>query len=315
MISGLPIVAGDKAVAIPMLRHPNGDLTVTFFPIFGEYNDYGSLENIKSNEYSSRLVKLVLEAGSHSKKKKSQEKEDPSLKTTIKGIGKRFSEGKPVTDEEKKLFLDYIQARARSSDTDLDTPAFWFGDQWEYSFEKGKDIQNEADLVQIMEREHVRNNTFQLSFQGNWLPVVMNLIHKDVWDAFKVPKTTRFLRDHSALELFGKFDDSDMSRYRVEKAIFESVGICGYGFKYTPLFGMKLFGDVVSAVASEKVRYPQPLLDLYQLGLMLFNLRRDLCLPAQAGSQSANYDKVKKLAEAMLKVVSKHQSSEEDSED
>lgn len=311
MISGLPIREGDKAVAIPMVCHPNGALSVTFFPLFGEYNDYGSLENVKSNKYSSHLVKLVLEAGSHTKKKKSLEKKDHSFLSAIKDIGERFSEGKPVTDEERELFLDYIQARARMSDKDTDSPSFWFGDQWEYSFEKGKDIQDEADLVQIMEREYVRNNTFQWSFQGKWLPVTMNLIHGEVWDAFKVPRSTRFLKGHSSLELFGKFEDSEMSRYRVEKAIYEAMSISGYGYKYTPLFGQKLFGEDIPTVASDKGKYPQPLLDLYQLGLMLFQLRRDLCLPAQPGSQSAHYDSVRKLAEAIIKVSDKNFNSEE----
>lgn len=311
MISGLPIREGDKAVAIPMVCHPNGDLSVTFFPLFGKYNDYGSLESVKSNKYSSHLVKLVLEAGSHTKKKKSSEKKDPSFLNAIKDIGERFSEGKPVTDEERKLFMDYIQSRARESDKDTDTPTFWFGDQWEYSFEKGKDIKDEADLVQIMEREYVRNNTFQLSLQGKWLPVTMNLIHGDVWDAFKVPKGTRFLEGHPALELFQKFDDSEMSRCRIEKAIYEAVSVSGYGYRYTPLFGHKIIGDDILTVASDKGKYPQPLLDLYQLGLMLFQLRRDLCLPAQSGSQSANYSTVKKLAKAILKVVDRNTSTSE----
>jgi hypothetical protein len=44
---------------------------------------------------------------------------------------------------------------------------------------------------------------------------------------------------------------------------------------------------------------------------MLFSLRKSLCPPVLAGSQSENFDAVKKLAEAMLKVVEKHPNSEE----
>lgn len=312
MISGLPIKCGDKAVAIPMVQHPNGDLSVTFFPIFGEYNDYGSLENVKSNKHSARLVKLVLETGSHSKRKGIPKKEDPTLTNRIKEIGNRFSEGKPVTEEEKDLFFNFLQARSNASSIELDEPAFLFGGQWEYSFEKGKDIQDEADLVQIMEREFVRKDTFLVLYQGKWMPVIMNLIHRDVWDAFSIPSHTKFMKGSSSLELFQKFDDSQLSKGRIAKDLFNAVGMQGYGYTYFPLFGVSLFEeDIISIIGKGEKNYPKPLLDLYQLGRMLFSLRKSLCPPVLVGSQSENFDAVKKLAEAMLKVVEKHPNSEE----
>lgn len=63
--SGLPILEGDPAVAVPVVSAPNGQLSVTWFPIHGEYNDYGSLENIKETSLTKKLVELVNAKGSH----------------------------------------------------------------------------------------------------------------------------------------------------------------------------------------------------------------------------------------------------------
>lgn len=66
-ISNLPIYAGDKVVVIPLVQttkdaefnvcYPTDNFVPYAFPIFGEYDDYGGIENIEITPENERLIR------------------------------------------------------------------------------------------------------------------------------------------------------------------------------------------------------------------------------------------------------------------
>lgn len=53
--SGLPIIVGDPAVIFPITTD---DCSSVLYPIYGEYDDYGGLINIKENAVTAKMVEL-----------------------------------------------------------------------------------------------------------------------------------------------------------------------------------------------------------------------------------------------------------------
>lgn len=95
--SGLSIDGG-TAVIFPMMVK-NNVMEPALFPIYGEYNDYGGLQNVLETPINLRVLELFKKYGAFNNKPK--KKEIKELKLARSELNKYFEE--PISNKENNL--------------------------------------------------------------------------------------------------------------------------------------------------------------------------------------------------------------------
>lgn len=326
VLSGLPIMEGDPAVAIPIVIHGGDSIIPTFFPLFGEYNDYGSLTKVKSTAMSRKLVGLVKDSLTTDVDKKPDPTFNKARLLKLIEMGeKTLQADESLMEEYSNLMLEQYKGE-RSA---CDSPLLLQGSQWKYALGDGKNIENEEDLLKVLEREQIRGDTLQWVTPKSKKSLSMLLVHGRVWDALngllkenaESYLTKRVIKNpERKLERTERAELSEHAvkilRGHLERQILQEIQSMGSGFDVSHewLFGEKLWSSLIGSISNgetlDEDSGVQELLNIYLFILMCHSLRRTLSPVAGAGSQAQDYSALSVVSRIVLDIAK--ENSEED---
>jgi hypothetical protein len=230
VISGLAIRAGEQAVALPVTYDEHGTAGI-FFPIFGEYNDYGSLENVQSNRPLEQLLALINKRGlapkiDRAEFKAKAEELNKAVEATAAAVEKESTNG----DLRKAHNVAYMAYINHTSGTK-------FG-QVRFNDLKGacvkdpsKGIPDVDSFVTVMERSglgpHLEIEVDVFHKGPTWRNISMILVHRKVWDA--IVKRMHEAKDHTVYSFsMRNVPDEFLAKYNIPKDSWTDMSIKDY---------------------------------------------------------------------------------------
>lgn len=300
--SGVAIHADDPVVIIPYVQFPY-DLKQTWFPIYGKYNDYGSIDSIEETPLTDKLVEMVKTWGQHDHQGPTPFEHEEELNSLIGSKLPLQGDARTRYSELTYLFRKHCREHVA---------CIRFGSQWKYALSDGSDIENIGDLVNVMERQSCRDATLEVSRDGKWCGISFLMIHRDVWEPLKkylLTDTRAFGYMESVDKTGNSYIDEMLCTVRNESGIGysqirnEFLGVYSQGEgTYEDFFGEDLWkgngwdGKDLTGPALEAMK------DVFLFRIASSHLRRKMATVSMAGSQAENARIVKNLAEATLKV-------------
>lgn len=326
VLSGLPIMDGDPAVAIPIVIHSGDSITPTFFPLFGEYNDYGSLTKVKSTSMSRKLVKLVKDSITTDGDKKPEATFNKARLLELIEMGEKTLEADESLMEEYSTLMREQYKGERSA---CDSPLLLRGSQWKYALGDDKNIENEEDLLKVLEREQVRGDTLQWVTPKSKKSISMLLVHGRIWDALSglLKETAESYLTKRVIQnperKLERMDRAGLSKHAVkilrghsERQILREIQSMGSGFDvhHEWLLTEKLWSPLIESVSEgetlDEESGIQEILNIYLFTLMCHSLRRTLSPVAGAGSQAQDYTALSVVSHVVLDIAK--ENSEKD---
>lgn len=326
VLSGLPILEGDPAVAIPIIIHEGGSIQPTFFPFFGKYNDYGSLTQVVSTPMTRKLVELVKDSLTTDGNKKPEPTFDKARLLELIEMGeKTLNADESLMKEYSDLMLEQYKGESSA----CDSPLLLQGSQWKYALGENKNIENEEDLLRVLEREQVRWDTLQWVTPKSKKSLSMLLVHGRIWDALsgllkEIAESYLIKRVIKNPERkLERMDWADLPEHAVkilrghsERRILREIQSMGSGFDvgHEWLFGEKLWSSLIGSISTGETldgdSGARELMNIYLFILMCHSLRRTLSPVAGAGSQARDYTALSVVSQTVLDIVK--ENSEED---
>jgi hypothetical protein len=294
IISGLSIDYGTKAVALPIF-----DGRFALAPIFGVYNDYGSLKDVEENDYTNALVEEI--------------------------------------SENSAISLNHDEYWASNERTEVIPPKkpWCIGPQVKYSVDNNSYIPKSIyDVLKLMERESVRGNVLSYrSWNGKdekYKPLTFALANRDVYEKFVyyLADARNDLTDAnfneiaslaSALESAYNKDYTSSSQLSTFEFLCNEIISLTSGYQnvsdtdvklttfgLTEKIKMKLFeyseeySQIISNIdmlieAKDKKSVAKLLLEYKVFISNMYYFRKTIGLPLGAGSQSTNTEDIIKM--------------------
>lgn len=270
ILSNLSISAGQRVVVFPIWRNQ-----LCLFPIRGEYNDYGALENVDPHPLQDflfdRLESLripidgqesfVDECKSAGEKVKEMESEDPSSKELLKASVQLYRRRAVAIDRQEKY-------------TSLE------------------------DLVDDMERQDVRGDKIMLydGFDQTFSGITFCMVLETVWDQVRdlyINDTSRhwYGHPHKSLDEHVEKFKADLIKHGESEVITDMV------FMRIQNELNSRFNDFTKIVELNEKNYDAQLFDAHidrskemsEFSGVLSYMRKSLVSDPMAGSQSDNH--------------------------
>lgn len=320
--SGLSIDSGTPAVIFPMMKK-NNVLEPALFPIYGEYNDYGSLEGIADNAINLRVLELFKKYGAFNNTPKKKEIKESSLaKKELNEIFKDQSSDKKENMERIRELMNIVWGK--KNDFKIN-----YGSDWKYGMDSKK-IDTVENLVRAMEREDCRENVLEVYLGSEKYSLIFIMVHGAVWGAIK--DYMKAEPDYQKQDPAGEYGYSDctgeeciadilsklpigLTQHRSFKphekiedlylAIDKNIYYGGYAdtLPHHLIFeNEELFEGLISIGGPIDESLKNAFADSWYFASALKKARRTLSSTAQAGSQADNQKFVRHLNTSVVKI-------------